>query len=86
MYASHYPLDRRCDWCCGDQTLPWILTRASSLLCGCHCVVRGRVSSLVVGVQAPRFVSELQYEVGRIEMLLAGRGATEYSFGTAVDH
>lgn len=24
---GHYPLDRRCDWCCGDQSLHWMLDR-----------------------------------------------------------
>ena len=69
--------------CCGDQSLHWILNTASSLLCGCHCPVRGRICSLAVGVEAPRFVSELHFGSavqGRWDWSTpAGRGATEYS-------
>ena len=36
----------------------WILSVASSLLCGCHCTFRGRVIFLF-GVEAPRSISEL---------------------------
>ena len=28
MYAGHYPLDRRCDWCGGDLSLRGILSKA----------------------------------------------------------
>ena len=41
VYAGHYPLERWCDWRCGDQNLHWILSRVSSLLCDCHCPVKG---------------------------------------------
>ena len=34
VYGGRYPLDRRFDWCCGDQSLLRILSRASSLLSG----------------------------------------------------
>ena len=49
-----------------------VLNRASSLLCGCHIPVRGGVCSPVVGVEAPRFGSKLQYEVGGNGVLLLG--------------
>lgn len=39
------------------------------LLCGCHCPVKGRVCCLVVGMEAPRSISELKYEVGAIGIL-----------------
>ena len=82
--CGHYLLDRGCDWWCGDQCLHWILYGASSLLGGCHSSVRGRVCSLVVGVEDPRFISKLQCEVGCIGVLPAGRGAAEYSSSGAV--
>ena len=48
-----------------------------SLPCHCHCPVRGRVCSLVVGVEAPNpflsRVSELQYEIGRIGVYPLGK-------------
>ena len=69
VYAGHYPLERWCDWPCGDQNLHWILSRVSSLLCGCHCPVKGRVFCLLVGMEAPRSISELKYEVGAIGTL-----------------
>ena len=69
MYAGHYPLDWRYDWGRGDLSLPWILSGAYPLLCGCHCPVRGGVCSLAVGVEAPRSVSDPQCEVGRIGAL-----------------
>ena len=28
--------DRRFNWCCGDHSLPWILSKAFPLFCGCH--------------------------------------------------
>lgn len=49
-----------------------MLNGASPLLCGCHIPVRGRVCSPVAGVEAPRFGSKLQYEVGGIGVLLLG--------------
>ena len=58
------------DSCCGDQYLPWILSRGCPLLCGCQWPVRGRVCSLVGGVEAPDLflscVSDLQWEVSGI--------------------
>ena len=54
----HYPLDRGFDQC-HNQRLPYILSRASPLLCVWHCLVRGGVCSLFVGVEAPRSVSSL---------------------------
>ena len=69
VYAGHSPLERGCDWRCGDQNLHWILSRVSSLLCGCHCPVKGRVCCLLVGMEAPRSISELKYEVGAIGTL-----------------
>ena len=59
VYAGHYPLDRRCHSCCGDQSLPWILSRASSFFCGSHLPVRGRDCFLTVGAESLIFVSEL---------------------------
>ena len=44
------PLIKGCTWC--DQSLHWKLSVATSLLCGCHSPVMGRVCSLVVGVKA----------------------------------
>lgn len=35
VYAGLCPFDRRSNWCRGGQSLPWLLVRASSLLCGC---------------------------------------------------
>lgn len=40
--------------CCGDQSLPWKLSRVSPLLYGSHCAVRGRGISLVVGAEDPQ--------------------------------
>ena len=72
----------RCDWCC-NHSLHWLLNGASSLLCGCHCRVMGRVCSLVIAVEAPRSVSELRFWAavwGSQDCRpLTGRGATEYS-------
>ena len=67
---SRYPLDRRCDWCCDDQSLHWMLSGGSSLLCGCHSPVKGRICFLADGVEVPRSISGLWHEVGRIGMLL----------------
>ena len=53
------PLIRGCHWWCGDQRLHWMLSGAFFLPCGCHNPVRDCVCSLVVGVEAPRSVSEL---------------------------
>ena len=43
-----------------------VVSRAFSLLCGCHSPVSGRICfyRLVVGTEAPRRVSELWWEVG----------------------
>lgn len=70
--AGRYPIDRGCDCCCGDQSLHWTLSRASALLCGCHSHVGGQVCSPVVGTDAPRFISELLFEVGETGALLLG--------------
>ena len=56
---------RGCDWCYDDQSLHWMPSRASSLLCVCHSPVGGRVCSPHVGVEAHRSVCELWCEVGR---------------------
>ena len=88
VYPDHYSLDRQCDWCCGDESLHWVLSGASSLLCGCHYPVRGQVCSLVVGVVAPKTISELCFwATGRGRQNWStptGRGATEYSSARAV--
>ena len=42
---------------------------ASSSLCGCHSPVGGRTCAPVVGVEAPRSVCKLWWEVGRIGIL-----------------
>lgn len=49
-----------------------MLMKSSSLLFGCYSTVRGRVCSLVVGVDAPRSISDLWCEVYRIGALLLG--------------
>ena len=49
------PLIRRCGLCCGDQSLHWMLGGVSSLFCGCHSLVRGRVCSSVLEVKILRF-------------------------------
>ena len=50
-----------------------MLDGASSLLCGCHSPVGGRVcSSPVVGLEAIRLGSKLWCEVGGTGMLLLG--------------
>lgn len=66
-----YPVDKRCDWCC-DQSLPWILSWTSSLVCGGHCSVRGQVCFLVVGVETPRSVSELWHKIDWIAVFPLG--------------
>lgn len=67
LYAAHYPLDRRCSWCCGDQA------RASlSLLCDCHMPGR-QGCSLVVG--EPWSDSELYCEVAQDWECSTGRAA-----------
>ena len=53
-----------CDWCCDNHSLHWMLSGVSSLVFGCPSPIRGRVCSPFVGVEAPRFVSELWCEVG----------------------
>ena len=63
----------QCVWWCCDQSLHWMLGRASSLLCGCHSPVRGRVCSPVVRVEAPRSGSKLQCEVGGTGALSLGK-------------
>ena len=72
VYAGRCPFDRRSDWCCGGQSLPWLLVRASSLLCGCRCPVGSWVCSLAVGVEAPRSISELWRVVDGIGALALG--------------
>ena len=75
-------VSRRCDWWC-NHSLHWLLNGASSLLCGHHCRVMGRVCSLVIAVEAPRSVSELRFWAAvwgsQDWRPLTGRGATEYS-------
>ena len=48
-----------------------------------HSPLRGRVSSLLVGVEAHRSVSELRYKVADTEALL-GKETTEYCSAGAV--
>ena len=68
--------------------LHWMLSEASSLLCGCHSPVGTRDCSLVVGVEAPRSVSELCFWAmvwGEQDWSTAiGRAAPEYSSARAV--
>ena len=47
-----------------------MLSGGSSLLCGCHSPVKGRICFPAGGVEVPRFISGLWHEVGRIGMLL----------------
>ena len=49
-----------------------MLSRASSLLCGCHSLVRVKVCSSVVEVEVPRSISELWCGVGGVEVPLLG--------------
>lgn len=49
-----------------------MLSRASSLLCGCDSPAGGRVCSLVVGIDTSRSVSELWCEAGRTGVLPLG--------------
>ena len=44
-----YRFDRQCNWCCGDQSLHWILS-GTSLLLGYHSSVGDRFCSPIVGV------------------------------------
>ena len=71
--AGHHPLDMGYDWCCDDQSLHWMLGRASSLLCGCHSPIESRVCLPVVGVEAPRSSSKLHCEVGGTGALPLGK-------------
>lgn len=66
------PLKGVCGWWCGDQSLHWILSKTSSVLCGCHSPVRGRVCSPTVGIEAPRSVSNPKCGVGQTGMLPLG--------------
>lgn len=50
-----------------------MLVWASSLLCGCHNLVRHRVCSPVVGVEVPTFGSQLRREVSGTGALLLGK-------------
>ena len=63
VYAGHCPLDRSCHSCCGDQSLHWIWSRASSFFCGCHFPVRSRGLFLIIGAESLMFVSELHFWV-----------------------
>lgn len=65
-FKGCYPLD-------GDVTSVVVIRACAGywvghplLLCGCHCPVRSGVCSLIVRVEAPRSVSGLCCEVGRI--------------------
>ena len=49
-----------------------VVTKAFSLLCGCHSPVGGRVCSPLVGVEDPRSVSELRCEIGGTGACLVG--------------
>ena len=62
MCAGHQPLERGCDWWCGDQSLHWALGKASALFVAVTALVRGRFCSSVVGVESFRSVSELRGE------------------------
>ena len=37
-------IESGCDWCCADKSLHWRLSKASSMLCGCHSPIRGRTT------------------------------------------
>lgn len=49
-----------------------MLSRASSLLCGCHSPDGRRVSSPVVGVETPRSGSKLHCQLGGTRVLPLG--------------
>ena len=53
-FAGRYPLDRDCDWCCGEQSLHWMLGAASSFICGYHSLPRVVVCTPVVEVETLR--------------------------------
>ena len=57
LEACAYCPHRRVDWYCGNSSLAWILSGASPLFCDCHCPVKGRDFSLVVGVDISRYFS-----------------------------
>ena len=63
-------VQRLVPWC--DQSLPWILSGASPLLCYCHCPVRGGVYSVVLEQRSPdlflaMFLTQLsECEIGGI--------------------
>ena len=50
-----------------------MLGRASSLICGCHSPLGGRVCSPLVGVEAPRSGSKLHSEIGGTGLLPLGK-------------
>ena len=68
------------------KSLHWMLSEASSLLCDCNSPFRGRVSSLVIGVEVPRSDLFLSCSVRWVDYWSAptGRGASEYSSAGAV--
>ena len=71
-----YHLDRGLDQCCGDQSMPWILSLTSPLFCGCLCHVRVGSSPQLLEQTPPDLflscVSDLPCEVGRIGVLPLG--------------
>lgn len=68
------------------KSLHWMLSEASSLLCDCNSPFRGRVSSLVIGVEVPRSDLFLSCSVRWVDYWSAptGNGATEYPSTEAV--
>ena len=74
--ADHYPLDGTCGWCCGVQSLSWMLGRVSSLLHGCYSPIRGEVCSPVAGVCALRVWIDVSIA---LECMLCTKGSNCWS-------
>ena len=56
----------------GTRACNWMLSGVSSLFCGCHSPIWGRICSPLVGVEAPSSVSESRREVGGTRVLPLG--------------
>ena len=72
MSVGHYPLIGDVISIEGTRAYNWMLSGVSSLFYGCHSPVWGSICSPLVGVEAPRSVSELRREVGGTRVLPLG--------------